>query len=185
LCRQSLAIFQELGDRWGIGCSLHNLGVATAQSGNYAQAVDQIVASLALFRELTIGGSVAEALVSLGRVQRQAGDMALARRQIAEGLRIASATGPRWLVAAALEETAALAVADVLPTHARSCLDAAAALRTSMGAPIWPANRSDYDCTLRAIEAHLRVLAAAQTIPLEQAVAAVLGCEALPGSILA
>ncbi len=188
MCRQSLAIFRELGDRWGMGCSLHNLGVVAAQEGNFAQAVDLIAASLGLFRELTIGGSVAEALVSLGRVWRLAGEIERARPLIAEGLRVASDEGPRWLVAAALEETAALAAADGLPMHARRCLDAAMALRTTMGAPLWPANRADYERTLRAVERTCDVGSAgpdgAQTLPLEQAVADVLGCEALSGSSL-
>ena len=65
------------------------------------------------------------------------------------------------------------------------------ALRTTMGAPLWPANHADFERTLRAIEQTCDAgsagpLAAdeAQTLPLEQAVADVLGCEALSGSSL-
>jgi len=62
LYEQGLAIFRELGDRWGIAGTLADLGSLAGGQGNYSSARSMYRESLKLFRELDHKRGVARLL---------------------------------------------------------------------------------------------------------------------------
>jgi hypothetical protein len=88
-------------------------------------------------------------------VARAHGDLEEAQRSLVEALRLARDSGPRWLVAATLEQLAALDEAHGHPERAARFLGAAAALRQAMGTPIMLSARAEHDATLANVRAAL------------------------------
>jgi predicted ATPase len=176
LGEESAAIFRELGEHWGVGFSLNNLALAAYIEGDLARAAALGAESVALFRHLKMESSVAEALLTMGRIHHAQGAEAAARDDLSEALRLAWITGPRWLVAAALEALAGPATQSGQAHRATRLLGAAAALRESMDAPIPPYCRADIEATCLAVRAVLgehvytAVWAEAEALPLEQVV---------------
>src|SRR5262249_33112716 len=126
---------------------------------------------------LQAGPNLAEVLITVGRIQGVRGEAATARARLDEALRLAWEKGPRWVVAAALEELGGLAVrrGDNPDRGARRA--GAAAQRRDMGAPVRPADRHDLEDTLAAARTALGSAAFADAwarghaLPAEQIVA--------------
>lgn len=186
---ESLALLEELGDRRGFARTLHNLGMVVHEQGDVAQARALIEKSLALRRELGDADGMARALLELGIVAEEQGDPGGAFSLIAQSLALRQEMSERRGIAECLEALAHLATApesssDVMERAAR-LLGAAAVLRTTLGAPLVPADQTRYDYTVATLRASIgeRAYASAravgQELSLEQAVASVLGM--LPG----
>jgi non-specific serine/threonine protein kinase len=174
-CGESLAIFREL-EHPLVGFSLNNLALAAYLDGDLALAATRAQESEALFRELQAEPNLAEVLVTVGRVKGAKGEGEAAQASLAEALRLAWAKGPRWVVAAALEELGVQAIRQGEARHGVTLLAVAASLREAMGAPVRPADRSSIEGALAAARASLGDKAVAdawatgQTLPLEQIV---------------
>jgi hypothetical protein len=118
-------------------------------------------------------------------VELNQGDLRAARAPLAESLALYRGTGKLLGIAECLESLAGLAAAERRFTRAGRCLGAAEALRETMGAPLPPSERAEYDRTLRAVrggcggEAFAAAWAEGRAMPLEQAVCVAL--EAEPG----
>jgi len=84
--KQSLALFQGLGDRHGIGLALFNLGIMDSKRYNHAAAQAQIAEALALFREVDDKANTAYALGALGEIAHNQGEYTRARLLVEEGL---------------------------------------------------------------------------------------------------
>jgi tetratricopeptide (TPR) repeat protein len=177
LCVEGLALFGDLGQKWAIGFSLNNLALAAYMDGDLALAANRVAESEALFRGLEAGPSLAEVLVTVGRVRGALGEATAARANLVEALTLAWAKGPRWVVAAALEELGVQAVGLGQEEHRVRLLAGAAALRQAMGTPVRPADRPAIEDALAAGRAALGeaafagAWAAGETLPLEQIVA--------------
>lgn len=78
LLEESLATFQELEDRWGIGSALQSLGSIARERGRYAEAEALHNESLALQRELGNEEGIARSLDGLGFAAWLQGDPDLA-----------------------------------------------------------------------------------------------------------
>jgi non-specific serine/threonine protein kinase len=176
LCEESLAYFGDLGQKWAIGFSLNNLALAAYMDGDLALAASRAEESEALFRDLEAGPSLAEVLITVGRIKGAQGEAAPARAMLAEALTLAWAKGPRFVVAAASEESGVQAVREGHAQHGVHLLAAAATLRRTMGAPVRPADRPALEgalATARAVlddAAFTNAWATGQTLPLEQIV---------------
>jgi predicted ATPase/serine/threonine protein kinase/DNA-binding CsgD family transcriptional regulator len=80
LCRESLALFREVGDRPGIATSLSNLGLIVEWRSNYAAARSLAEEALALWRELDAkNGYLGFTLTILAGVTIKQGEYAKAR----------------------------------------------------------------------------------------------------------
>ena len=173
---ESLAIFRELGHPL-VGFALNNLALAAYLDGDLALAATCGQESEAFFRELQAEPNLAEVLVTVGRVKGAEGQMAAARASLAEALRLAWAKGPRWVVAAALEELGVQAIRQGQARHGVTLLAAAARLRETMGTPVRPADRRAIEVALTMAEvttaptAYAEAWAAGRSLPLEQVVA--------------
>jgi non-specific serine/threonine protein kinase len=102
-CEVSLAIFRELGHTL-VGFALNNLALAAYLHADLSLAAQRAAESEAFFRQLPAEPNLAEVLVTMGRIRGALGDAPAARASLTEALRLAWAKGPRWIVAAALEE---------------------------------------------------------------------------------
>jgi hypothetical protein len=61
-----VAIFRELGDRWSVAASLHNLGAVTWKLGDLGRAREYLAEALLALRDLGDRGGVAENLAAFG-----------------------------------------------------------------------------------------------------------------------
>lgn len=158
---ESLALFEENGNTWGVSRALYVLGGVAARRGDRAQARSLHEASLALDHELGDHQGRAQSLIALAGDVLSYGDARAARQLYAESLTLAEQAGDRLTLARGLEGLAGL-IATEWPERAVRVAGAADALRESLGATAHPAERD-----------HLRTwLSAARRALGEQAFAA-------------
>jgi predicted ATPase len=152
---EGLALFRELGHAWAIGFALNNLALAAYLEGDLALAARLAEESAAFFRGQQAGPSLAEVLITLGRVRGALGEAGAARAHLAKALTLAEAEGPRFVVAAALEELGVQAIRQGQMQQGLPLLAAAATLRQTMGAPVRPADQPALEGALAAARASL------------------------------
>ena len=177
-CGETLAMVRDLDHTW-VGFSLNNLAQAAFLDGNLPEAVRLAEESGAFFRDLQAGPSLAEVLLTLGRVEGALGEAAAATAHLAEALGLARAKGPRWVVAAVLEELGVQAVRRGRARRGARLLAASAAMRRDMGTPVRQADRPAVEGALASARAALgdgafdAAWTGGETMPLEQIVAQV------------
>src|SRR5581483_10315160 len=105
---------RELGDPWGDGHGLLQVGVALCHAGRAAQARGPLEEALALLRRAGDAKHGLEALLALGGVALEAGEVARAAELARESARLLRDTGLRWRLAEVLGLAAAAASAEAL-----------------------------------------------------------------------
>jgi tetratricopeptide (TPR) repeat protein len=178
---ESLAMSRELGDTRGIARALHHLGEAACRQGAYVRAAALCEQSVAVYRELGDMWGIAYTLALLGDVACRQSDYARARALHAESLAMSRALGDRRGVVHSLEGLARVASAQggrtAAPERAARLFRAAQALRATLGEPLPPTERADYERTVVAVRTALGDAAftaawtAGATLSLEQAMA--------------
>lgn len=177
LCEQSLPVFRAIGEERGMGYCLNNLALAAFMNGDWERAMALSEESVAIFSRLQGGPSLGEVLLTRGRIAAAQGSAEHARQDFVTTARIASAEGPRWLLAAALEALGA-SVAQQDAEQAARFVSIAAQLRRDMGTPIRVADQEDHARTIRSIRALLgdqrfeALGEQAATVPLEAVIGA-------------
>jgi non-specific serine/threonine protein kinase len=152
--QESLAIFRQLEHPSGIAASLADQGNMALKQGDLEAARCFYEESLAIFRELGYKVSIAIALNNLGKVAREQGNTRTARALHAESLTIRQELGDKGGYPWSLEAFARLA-APVDPVRAARLWGAAEALRESLGLPLPPSEREEYDRCLAATRASM------------------------------
>jgi ATP/maltotriose-dependent transcriptional regulator MalT len=190
LLEESRTLFRELGESYYEGLVLGDLGLVAFHQGNMAVAHSLIEECLTHFQaknELDIRDGKARTLAHLAQVVAFEGDNARARALYEQCLAIARKQPFQRLTPFYLEGLAGVVAAQgELPWAAR-LWGAAEALRDSMGTPIPPASRADYERSVAAARTQLgeqafaAVWAEGRTMNLEQALAAQ-GPATLPSS---
>jgi tetratricopeptide (TPR) repeat protein len=155
---QSLALWQRLDDRVGVGWALTGLAMAARAQGRLDVAAVRTEQSLAVWQELGDRQNRANVLSTAARLARDQGEYALARARLAESLAIFEDLGDRRGLAFALEGFAGLAADEAQPLRAHCLAAAAARLRRIIGAGAPPAWGADLE---RSLEAASRGLDAA------------------------
>ncbi|MFF1777327.1 BTAD domain-containing putative transcriptional regulator [Streptomyces virginiae] len=143
----ALRLAGEQGHRAGEADARIGLAMVARRTGDLAGAEEHMRAALAWFREADYGPGTTLALAELGFTAELRGDPERARALHQEGLAAARALGDVRAVALALEGLAGTAAAAGEPERAARLLGAADAARTSVGAPLPPAERHDVDRT--------------------------------------
>jgi predicted ATPase/DNA-binding winged helix-turn-helix (wHTH) protein len=92
---QSLALYEELGDQWGIAASLNALAISARDRGDYASAQSNFERSLACWRMLRDRLAIARCLHNLANVVKVRGDYSRARWALGEATDIFEALGDR------------------------------------------------------------------------------------------
>jgi predicted ATPase len=92
---QSLALYEELDDQWGIAASLNALAVSARDRGDYASAESNFERSLACWRLLPDRLAMARCLHNLANMVKVRGDYSRARWALREATDIFEAVGDR------------------------------------------------------------------------------------------
>jgi predicted ATPase/DNA-binding winged helix-turn-helix (wHTH) protein len=92
---QSLALYEELDDQWGIAASLNALAVSARDRGDYASAENNFERSLACWRLLPDRLAMARCLHNLANMVKVRGDYSRARWALREATDIFEAVGDR------------------------------------------------------------------------------------------
>jgi tetratricopeptide (TPR) repeat protein len=106
--QQSLTLFRDRDDMWGMAIALGNLVEVCQQLEEYREATVFLEESLALRQEMGERLGIADALRSLGCVARATGDIDLAKRHLTKALWIAVEVTSVPLVLEVLLECAVL-----------------------------------------------------------------------------
>lgn len=104
--RQSLALFREVGDRWGEAVSLRGVGVASYNCDDREEAADLLHESLGLFRELRDEWGEALVHYSLGWLAYDQNDIRQMQADWEQCLALFRNVGERWGMAVALSALA-------------------------------------------------------------------------------
>ncbi len=86
--QQSISLYEELGDQWGIAASLNALAVSARDRGDYASAQSSFERSLACWRMLSDRLAMARCLHNLANVVKIRGDYPRARWTLREATNI-------------------------------------------------------------------------------------------------
>ena len=133
-CRQSLALFRELGDQQGIALSLYLLSVVPLMKGDSVAARSLTQEALALFREMGDRERIAWSLSTLGFMDAQVGKYDSARSHYEESLAVHRELGDKRGIALTLLRLAQLLFVSQGDQEAlRSLLDEGLALFTELG----------------------------------------------------
>lgn len=125
---ESLALWQELGDKGGMARALNSLGVLASDQGDYARAQSFYEQSLALQRVLGDTAGVAAALTNLGLLALERGDKNQAHAPLEESLALYRELNDRSGIALALNNLGLLAMGQGNPAQARILLGESLAL---------------------------------------------------------
>jgi tetratricopeptide (TPR) repeat protein len=85
---QSLSLYEQLGDQWGIAASLNALAITERDRGDYSAAESNFERSLACWRLLPDRSATARCLHNLANVVKVGGDYTRARRALDEATKI-------------------------------------------------------------------------------------------------
>jgi predicted ATPase/class 3 adenylate cyclase len=130
---ESMALFQETGQSWGLAMSLFVWGNVAVERGEYVRAREHLEESLALFRKLGDRHMATSPLTSLARLACIEGDYARARALVAEGLAIRRELGDRWNLAISLNSLGEVARCEGDYETAVPLLEEALALNRELG----------------------------------------------------
>jgi predicted ATPase/DNA-binding CsgD family transcriptional regulator len=152
---ESLELSREIGFKEGIAACFCLLGQVALSQGDMTTAHALAEQSLALYREIGHRHGTAEVLSLLGRVVAIQGNHAAARALYEESLSLASEVGDRLHVASCLEGLAGAVAARGEPAWAAHLWGAAESLRATIGAPLPPIERDDYERAVTGARAQL------------------------------
>jgi tetratricopeptide (TPR) repeat protein len=174
---QSLPIYRTLGNQWGIAQTLDHLGDIARCEGDYERAAALYQESLTLFQAQGIQIEIAAILHNLGYVALARGDQQRACAHFAESLALHREQGNRPGVLESLAGFGALLAVQGQPTRAAILFGAIAARRAALSAPMWPAERVEYERHIASVRTALgegalqAALAEGRSMTLEDAIA--------------
>jgi len=145
LLEQSLRIRQMLADQIGVSQILNSLGDVARCEADYERAGALYQESLTHLRAAGTRAEVASILHNLGYVALAQGNQQRARTHFAESLALHREENNRSGVLEGLSGFGAVMAAKGQPRRAAVLFGAVAALRTALSAPIWPAERVEYE----------------------------------------
>jgi non-specific serine/threonine protein kinase len=131
LIEQSLAIFQELGDKRRIALSLYSLGRVALVQGEYGAAKPLFEQSLAILRE--VGPGFGLTLTNLGVVAYKQGEYRAARALLEESLALGREEGDTFGIACALYHLGNVAFREGEYASARALLEESLAIDEESG----------------------------------------------------
>jgi predicted ATPase/DNA-binding XRE family transcriptional regulator/Tfp pilus assembly protein PilF len=175
----SLVRFREANLLPGTVSALNRLGDLARCQGDFEKADRLYTDGLSLYREMGDLDEIPSMLHNLGYTALQRGDHAQAMALFKEALSIQHTMGNRAGIAECLMGIAGVLSAQGKAEAGARLLGAAEAMRESVGASLWPANRVEYDRILTRLKSALdepafaAAWSAGKALTLEQAIAEV------------
>lgn len=169
---EALTIYQKLGHKAGKANSLRNLGSIARQQGDFARAQALFEEALSLFLELNHSEGIAHSLLGVGMAARRQGDFTLAFVRFKESLIRFQEMGYKLSMAAALEEIAAMFLAQGEAQKSVYLWSVAKAHRELLGGAVPPKEHQDKAEQARALlgeNVFAVAWAAGQAMTLEEA----------------
>jgi tetratricopeptide (TPR) repeat protein len=133
ILHESIAVEEELGDRWGRATSLNQLAVIEHDQGNPAAARRLLHESIAVEEELGDGYGRAASLHQLAIIERDQGNPAEAIRLLRESIFASDQLGDRWGRPTSLHQLAIIEHDQGNPTDARRLLRESIVLEEELG----------------------------------------------------
>jgi tetratricopeptide (TPR) repeat protein len=130
---ESLSLWRELGDRWGIALALNNLGITMRAQGDLAEAASLHEESLDLFRALEDTGGIALVLSNLGGVAEGRGEYAKAAAFYRESLDLYRELGEKMGIALLTGRLGGIARVQAEYTRAAALYDESLRLHRELG----------------------------------------------------
>ncbi len=155
LLEESLALTQDTGDKWHASLPLRNLGIGAGMQGDYQRAISFIEESLVLCREINDKYGMASCQNSLGKLALKLGTYERAMTLFKESLTLRRDIADRRGIPMCLEGLAGVADGQAKPTLAARLLGAAEVIRETIGIPLPPSDRAEYDRRVSAVAAAL------------------------------
>jgi predicted ATPase/DNA-binding CsgD family transcriptional regulator/tRNA A-37 threonylcarbamoyl transferase component Bud32 len=155
MLEEGLALFREIGDKWGVATACMLLGRVALQQGDVTTARSLAEKSVRLCREVGNRLDTSHSLATLAAVAIVQHDWATARALYQESLDFSREMGDKVFIASGLEGLAAVVAMQGEPMWATQLWGAASALRDTIGAPIPPIERADYEEATAAVRIHL------------------------------
>src|SRR6266487_2895498 len=155
LLDEGLVLCREVGHKSGVAWGLSLLGEVFLQQGDTVKARFLLEESVALSRAIRHRHSLAESLFVIGSIEALEGDYTAARNCYEQSLAIVREVGANLSIRYNLERLAAVVAVQGDPAWAAHLWGATEALRETMGTPIPPVYRADYDRAVAAARAQL------------------------------
>jgi tetratricopeptide (TPR) repeat protein len=130
---QSLRLYEELQDNWGIAASLNALGVSARDRGDYYSAQVHLERSLACWRTLSDQVSTARCLHNLANVAKVRGDYPRAQAALREATTIFEQVGDRSGAAWSISQQGDIAREQADTVEARNMYQQALSIFTQAG----------------------------------------------------
>jgi tetratricopeptide (TPR) repeat protein len=130
-------------------------GLLAYYEGDAEGAAELLGEAVALTRKGIYKPEVARSLIALARARRKQGEIVQATELVLEGLDLFGKYGHKLGVAIALEELAGVCADQRDGAHTAMLLSVAHALRESIGAPLPPVDRTDYDSAVEVSRTQL------------------------------
>ncbi len=175
-CEDSLAVFQALGQPYGISQALNFLGDIARLQGDYTEAAAHYAHCLPLVRQAGVKSDIGSLLHNLGYVALAQGDTTQAAALFGEGLVSQHEIGHQQGIAECLVGCAAVAAVQQQGERAARLFGAADALSTHASGSVWPAEQVEYARHQAAARAQLPKVvwdgawAVGRAMPLAQAI---------------
>jgi predicted ATPase/Tfp pilus assembly protein PilF len=177
LYMESLEVKREIGDKVGIAIALNNLGKLASEQEDYPLAHSLLSQSLDLFSDLQNRRGVALSLRNLAKLAAAQGEWQKAVELYKTSLKTFWEIGAKRDIAVCFEGLADSAVVHKQFERATHLFASAETLRNSIGLPLPPSDQPLYQENVTTLRQHMgesayaEIWAAAQTVPLDLAVA--------------
>ncbi len=174
---ESLLLARDVGDTRSMALIAASVADVARCQRDYDRAAELYAESLALYRKLGNQAEIPAIWHNQGYVALGKGNYGAAQALFTDSLLRQLERGNRAGVAEGLAGLAALAGAQAAPERAARLFGAAAAIRETIAAPVWPAERFEVERHEAAVQALLgesnfaRLQVAGRALTLEQAVA--------------
>lgn len=155
LYEEALPLLRDLNEPQRMAALLNNLALASLHLEDLDAAERYVRESLMLYRQVGDRQGTSVALTTYAGLEAQRGDLDAAHRAFAEALTIRRDLDDKQGIAEALEGLAGIDVAQGRPDRAANLLGAAESLRESLGFPVPPDQKTDYDRHLDAARSAL------------------------------
>jgi class 3 adenylate cyclase/tetratricopeptide (TPR) repeat protein len=132
---RALALYEELGDLWGQGSVLNNLGARAYWAGRWEEAVDLYERGRRAFERIGDVGSTAMGMANVGEIRSDQGRVEAAAELFQRCLQIWKRMGDRASVAFVMSNMGRLATRTEMFEEAQKMLHVARDLAQSLGMP--------------------------------------------------